>query len=208
LSFPVGRDPESVIGLDSLVKGEANILRYVARRLPGEFQYENNPRVAVKTDEILDMCERQIVWGSSESMQDAFKVMDALLKKQNTLSPSGGVAGIADYAMWSAMVNSGVADMKLASLIKWSNTVGAMRAQDRTGGGRKNSHRTRRKTHTRSRGESVAFSNDAGGSGGGGKAAGGSNGEIGKENPKQKSAAKGRNRRKSQSKSKSNSPMP
>ncbi len=187
-----------MIGLDTVVKGEANILRHVARCLPAEFQYESSkcPLHAAAVDAALDAAHYGFVWGDSRRLQEALKTVDAALKKQNSLTP-GGALGIADYATWSAMVSSGAADARLASIAKWAKAVAEAAGKSGGGGGpgnkqRKNSNRTRRKT--KSRGDSVS-----GGGGGGG-------GRGGKENLSPEKMM--RTRRKSASKSKGGSPKP
>jgi len=160
----VDRDPESVIGIDTFIRGEANILRYVARRFPNEFPYEVDPALAFKIDNALDLVHRHIVW--EDDMQSAFKFMDGALKKGGGVSIICGYGSltIADYVAWSAMVNVGAADTKLTSVSKWAKTVFevAGRTPFRHGSGnRKNSARTRRKTKS-TRGDSEDKSINAG----------------------------------------------
>jgi len=191
----VGKDPESVIGLDTFIRGEANILRYMARRLPNEFLYEVDPAFAFKVDQALDFVHRRIVWG--DDMQIALKFMDGALKIGGGVSIISGSSSltIADYIAWSAMVNAGAADTKLASVSKWAKTVleVAGRTPSRHGSGnRKHSARTRRKTKsTRGDSEDKSLNSDSN--------------KAGKEN---KSNNKWRIRRKSSSKSKSKSGSP
>lgn len=193
----VGVDPECVIGLDRLIKGEVNILRYVARCLPDEFVYESGS-AAIQIDQVLDLCHCCVAYGSEKDRQEALQFMDNLLKKQSSLTPPGAALGIADFAAWSALVNCGMADTKLSSVSKWSKAVSALAGHtgaSRSHTGRKNSnHRIRRKTKS-------------GGAGGGGPHSPVAV-ETGKESAKPTPSAnpKKRNRRKSNSKSKSSSP--
>lgn len=190
----VGKDPESVIGVDTFICGEANILRYISRRLPNEFPYEVDPAFAFKVDQALDIVHRRIVWG--DDMQSALKIMDGALKVGGGVSiiSGSGSLTIADYIAWSAMVNTGAADTKLASVSKWAKTVFevAGRTPSRHGSGnRKNSARIRRKTKsTRGDSEDKSLNSDSN--------------KTGKENK----SKKWRIRRKSSSKSKSKSGSP
>ena len=183
-----------MIGVDTFISGEANILRYVARCLPTEFPYEVDPGFAFKVDQALDIVHRRIVWDND--MQSAMKFMDGALKKGRGVSIISGFGSltIADYIAWSAMVNAGAADTKLASISKWAKAVFdvAGRTPSRHGSGnRKNSARTRRKTKsTRGGSEDKSLNSDSN--------------KAGKENKNNK----WRIRRKSSSKSKSKSGSP
>ena len=61
-----------MIGLDSVVRGEADILRYLARSSSSSFDlgYDEagNPGAAAKTDEIVDVCHRNLVWGNGSQV--------------------------------------------------------------------------------------------------------------------------------------------
>ena len=183
-----------MIGVDSLIRGEANILRFMARRLPNEFPYELNPAFAFKVDQALDIVHRRIVW--DDDMQSALKFIDGALKIGGGVSiiSGSGTLTIADYMAWSALVNAGAADTKLASVSKWAKTLFevAGRTPSRHGSGnRKNSARTRRKTKsTRGDSEDKSLNSDFN--------------KAGKENK----SNKWRIRRKSSSKSKSKSGSP
>lgn len=191
----VVKDPEAVIGLDTLIRGEANILRYMARRLPNEFPYEEDAAYALKIDQALDIVHHGFIWG--DDMQGALKFLDGALKNGGGASIICGsdALTIADYLAWSAMVNAGAADTKLASVSKWAKAV--LEVAGRTpprSGNRKNSARTRRKTKS-TRGDSDDKVHNSDGN------------KTGKENKN----SKWRGRRKSsssKSKSKSGSPQP
>ena len=185
-----------MIGLDTLIRGEANILRYMARRLPNEFPYEEDATYALKIDQALDIVHHGFIWG--DDMQGALKFLDGALKNGGGASIISGsdTLTIADYIAWSAMVNAGAADTKLASVSKWAKAVleVAGRTPPRSGNRKNSAARTRRKTKS-TRGDSDDKVHNSDGN------------KTGKENKN----SKWRGRRKSsssKSKSKSGSPQP
>ena len=124
----------------NVIRGEVNIIRYVARVLSSTFNYnESSTKESLKIDELLDNCYRNVIWGSSKDQQNALNTYDAILAKNRTLSPAGGQElGFLDFVVWSALMGNGQADVKLPNLKKWMQSckqISGFETAKRGGGG-------------------------------------------------------------------------
>lgn len=91
------------------IKGEANIGRYLARLVPGLLDYESQPSRAARLDQFLDMTELSAPLGARGAKRERASSLQLLEKTlENNQSLEGGDrAGVVDFVVYSALVNSG-----------------------------------------------------------------------------------------------------
>lgn len=103
------------------VIGESNILRYLARIGPNEFNYESNGLNANEIDSQLDLSELLIAAPTPKDRQVILKTLNSILGKNEYFG--GTEPSINDVCLASAVLQS-TADKELPpSLLKWSRKV-------------------------------------------------------------------------------------
>lgn len=103
------------------VIGESNILRYLARIGPNEFNYETNGSNANEIDSRLDLSELLLAAPTAKDRQTILKSMSAVLGKNEFFG--GNEPRIDDLCLASAVLQS-TADKELPpTLLKWSRRV-------------------------------------------------------------------------------------
>lgn len=113
---------EMIIDGGSLpVIGESNIVRYLARIGPNEFNYELNGSSCNEIDGQLDLSELLIATSTAKERQIILKTINTKLGKNEFFG--GSSPAVNDVSLASAVVQS-VADKELPpSLLKWSRKV-------------------------------------------------------------------------------------
>lgn len=92
------------------IQGEANIGRYLARLVPGLLNYEIDPSRAAQLDQFLDLTELTAPLGANGSKRERAATLQSLEKTLADSSKSlegGDQAGVVDFVVYSALVNSG-----------------------------------------------------------------------------------------------------
>lgn len=202
--YAVGKDPQAAVG-SSVIRGEANIARLLARSFPDIFNYEQpaEPAKTNRADEWMDRAWGDVLYGCEADRKRFLADLEASLGgRSHQHSIDGGKRlGLADYVVWSLLVKSGMV-LSAPHLRRWSNACRAAsggRAHARTrmpshregGAGRGGSHdegkRVRRRSSRKhSQRESFSGSNSRPRGGGGrgprrvsgGGSANGANGET------------------------------
>lgn len=103
------------------VIGESNILRYLARIGPNEFNYESNGSNSNEIDSQLDLSELLIAAPTAKDRQIILKSLNAMLGKNEFFG--GTEPRVNDLCLASAILQS-TADKELPpTLLKWSRKV-------------------------------------------------------------------------------------
>lgn len=103
------------------IVGESNILRYLARIGPNEFNYESNGSNSNEIDSQLDLSELLIAAPTAKERQVILKSLNAMLGKSEYFG--GSEPRINDLCLASAVLQS-TADKELPpTLLKWSRKV-------------------------------------------------------------------------------------
>lgn len=101
--------------------GESNILRYLARIGPNEFNYESNGSNSNEIDSQLDMSELLIAAPTAKDRQIILKNLNAMLGKNEYF---GGTEPRIDDLCLASVVLQSTADKELPpTLLKWSRKV-------------------------------------------------------------------------------------
>jgi len=104
------------------IVGESNILRYLARIGPNEFNYESNGSNSNEIDSQLDLSELLIAASTAKDRQVFLKNLNAMLGKNEYFA--GTEPRINDACLGSAVLQSVQADRELPpALLKWSRKV-------------------------------------------------------------------------------------
>nr|CAD7579011.1 unnamed protein product [Timema californicum] len=117
----VGPDTELIVSplKHVAVRGEVNILRYLTRLGPPQFNYElsDAPADATQVDATLDACYLLSRCGAGKEQRALIGALAARLGKERFLS-GGNQPSVADIAVWSALKQAG--DAKLGGdLARW-----------------------------------------------------------------------------------------
>jgi len=117
----VGRDAELMVSplTQTLIKGEANILRYIARLFPSLLPYESlSPLTEV--DAMLDTIS-SLVWAAPRERQPLMRTLVTNLGKSSYLS--GNSLSITDLALYSAIKSLACEKELQPELTKWLGIV-------------------------------------------------------------------------------------
>jgi len=138
----VGRDCELMVSplTQSTIKGEANLLRYLARLFPTILAYENSPKIH-QLDGLLDSAA-SLPWVLPKARQPLLRAMSG------GLSGSAFLAGpdltIADLALYSALKSMGMEKEIQPDLLKWFKAMDV-----KLGGVKKNKTKSESKAGTK-----------------------------------------------------------
>lgn len=102
----------------STIQGEANVARYLARRL-GMFTDETDIVTATLIDEILDLAQLQLLEGNSKEKSAAVRTLNSALGKKDWLV--GAEPSLADIVCWSALYQTNQTSSPPANVKKWLN---------------------------------------------------------------------------------------
>lgn len=100
----------------SLVVGEANIARYLARLFMPAYD-SSDPIQATLTDTWLDLATHQLLQGNSKEKAAAVRNLNSRLGKSDWLV--GSSVSLADIVVWSALQQVGLALNAPANVQKW-----------------------------------------------------------------------------------------
>lgn len=103
------------------VIGESNILRYLARLGPNEFNYELNGSNCNEIDGQLDLSELLIAAPTAKERQVILKNLNVILGKNEFFG--GATPSINDFCLASAVCQSTTDKELPPSLLKWSRKV-------------------------------------------------------------------------------------
>jgi len=120
----VGPDCELMVSplTQSVIKGEVNMLRYLARLFPSILPYESTgPRVEL-VDSLLDSVT-SLCWVVPKSRQPLLRSMSANLSKGGYLA--GSTLTIADLALYSIIQNLKLVKELQPELATWFKTIGS-----------------------------------------------------------------------------------
>ncbi|XP_057367190.1 probable aminoacyl tRNA synthase complex-interacting multifunctional protein 2 isoform X1 [Daphnia carinata] len=107
-----GEEPSLIVSPSSqaaAINGEANIVRYLARYVPGLLDYEDQPLKATQIDQFLDLTESTAPLGCRGSKRDraaTLQSLDNTLSSRKSLEESSNEVGLVDFVVYSALVNS------------------------------------------------------------------------------------------------------
>ncbi len=131
----MSKDPQMVVG-KSTIRGEANIVRLIARLFPTVFDYDQDAKASLVVDEWMDRAVTDLLYAESVDPKKKFvhNLEDALAcAKKKSLTGSDKLS-IADYVVWSAIVKTGQC-LNTGFLRKWGaecKMASGNRAQART----------------------------------------------------------------------------
>lgn len=112
---------EMINGSSSPVIGESNILRYLARIGPNEFNYESNGSNYNEIDSQLDLSELLISASTAKERQTIFKTLNTTLGKNEFFG--GTEPQINDFSLASAVLQSKTEKEIPPPLLKWSRKI-------------------------------------------------------------------------------------
>lgn len=98
--------------------GEVNVLRFLSRIGPNEFNYEDQEELATSTDAVLDICYQLTQKLSSKERQTHLQQLNQRLGKHKFFNGDDGVS-IADVAVSSVLKNSSTLKELPGSLSCW-----------------------------------------------------------------------------------------
>ncbi|XP_037032269.1 probable aminoacyl tRNA synthase complex-interacting multifunctional protein 2 isoform X2 [Bradysia coprophila] len=112
---------EMINGSTLPIIGESNILRYLARIGPNEFNYETNGSNCNEIDSQLDLSEMLLAAETARDRQTIFKNLNATLGKNEYFG--GSEPRINDLSLASAVLQSTAEKELPPTLLKWSRKV-------------------------------------------------------------------------------------
>jgi len=117
----VGKDCELMVSplAQTVIKGEANILRYFSRLFPTIFPYESLPNV-MAVDNMMDNVST-LLWAAPRERQPIMRSLAVNLAKSTFLA--GGSISVADLALYSAIRQLGLDKDLQPELMKWYLTM-------------------------------------------------------------------------------------
>ena len=116
--IPAKSGPSLVVNpqVQSVIVGEANIARYLARLLKPAYDSGTDIATATEIDQFVDM-SYPLTWGSAKEKAAVLKTLNAKLGKAEWLV--GSTLSLADISLWSAIQQSGQAEGVSANIKKW-----------------------------------------------------------------------------------------
>jgi len=119
----VGRDCELMVSplTQTTIKGEVNLLRYLARLFPNILAYETNRKVQ-QVDSLLDSVA-SLVWAVPKARLPLLRSMTSGLTKGGYLA--GSELTVADLALYSTLQTMGMDKEMQPDLLNWFKGMGA-----------------------------------------------------------------------------------
>lgn len=106
--------------LQAAIVGEVNLIRYLGRLLSPSYE-SGNAVTATEVDYWLSLAHHGIILGKNKEQQAVLKVLNAQLGR--TPYVMGSVPGLADIALWSALLQANLACGAPSNVKKWLKTL-------------------------------------------------------------------------------------
>ncbi|KAL1472942.1 hypothetical protein MTO96_022713 [Rhipicephalus appendiculatus] len=106
--------------LQAAIVGEVNLIRYLGRLLSPSYE-SGDAATATEVDYWLSLAHHGVIHGKNKEQQAVLKALNAQLGR--TPYVLGSVPGLADIALWSALLQSNLASGAPNNVKKWLKTL-------------------------------------------------------------------------------------